>query len=233
MANSSIIFIGPFLFGFWITNELLKEKLNTANKPETDGEVLTVEAIENNSNTTEQSSLIDNLQGYVTEEVKPESITEDLTKEELIVEEQINEVALTKESFDEELATRESIVVDETIALELTIQEEVATEIIDAEQKLDERTDEEINLDSTVEECELSNEEISETVSEDKSPVNESAQTLLAQGLLFRKGKDFPSAIRCYKKSIALKPTSELLYLVISELSSVYQQLGLYSMASV
>lgn len=59
-----------------------------------------------------------------------------------------------------------------------------------------------------------------------------SPQSLLVEGLRLAKLKQYAPAVRHFNKVIATDPEPELLYVAISELSSLYQHLGLYPMAA-
>ncbi len=123
---------------------------------------------------------------------------------------------------------------------------EISTNKINNEQRLDQTAVEEVALvfsDDKVEthEPELENSpgqeevyivDMQEKETKDEVLPNESYQSIMAKGLLYRKNQEFSKAIHCFRKVIFLNPPPELLYLVINELSSVYQYLGFYSMAS-
>lgn len=59
-----------------------------------------------------------------------------------------------------------------------------------------------------------------------------SPQSLLVEGLCLTKRKQYAQAVRYFNKVIASEPEPELIYMAVSELSSLYQHLGLYPMAS-
>ncbi|SHK58104.1 hypothetical protein [Desulforamulus aeronauticus] len=59
-----------------------------------------------------------------------------------------------------------------------------------------------------------------------------SPRTLLVEGLRLAKQQQYAQAIRRFQKVVADQTEPELLYLAICELSSLYQHLGLYPMAS-
>ncbi|MEG6520430.1 hypothetical protein [Desulfotomaculum sp. 1211_IL3151] len=57
-------------------------------------------------------------------------------------------------------------------------------------------------------------------------------QSLLTQGIRFVRLKQYALAVRSFNKIFNYNPSSEILYLTIGELSSLYQYIGLYPMAS-
>ena len=60
---------------------------------------------------------------------------------------------------------------------------------------------------------------------------NLTAESLLIEGIRLSKEKNFPQAVRYFNKVLKSQPEQELQYLAVYELSSLYQHLGLYSMA--
>ncbi|SHE72780.1 hypothetical protein [Desulforamulus putei] len=60
---------------------------------------------------------------------------------------------------------------------------------------------------------------------------SQSPKSLLVEGLRLAKCKQYAQAVRHLNKVVAYGADPELLYLAISELSSIYQHLGLYPMA--
>lgn len=62
--------------------------------------------------------------------------------------------------------------------------------------------------------------------------MSENPQSLLTRGLQLAKKKDHVQAVRYFNRVIACEPDTEVLYLAVSELSSLYQHLGYYPMAS-
>ncbi|AEG60878.1 hypothetical protein [Desulforamulus ruminis] len=63
-------------------------------------------------------------------------------------------------------------------------------------------------------------------------PVFPTAQAMAAEGLRLARQKDYVGAVRQLNRVLAKNPKPEVLYLAVSELSSIYQHLGLYPMAS-
>lgn len=63
-------------------------------------------------------------------------------------------------------------------------------------------------------------------------PVLPAAQAMAAEGLRLARQKDYVGAVRQLNQVLAENPKPEVLYLAVSELSSIYQHLGLYPMAS-
>lgn len=73
---------------------------------------------------------------------------------------------------------------------------------------------------------------VEETFKHEPLEVVSPEASLLAEGLRLSRQRDYTGAVRSLNQVVKAGPEPELLYVAVSELSSVYQHLGLYTMAS-
>ncbi len=102
------------------------------------------------------------------------------------------------------------------------------------EEAFESETCEEIykSVESTVEKISEPEIEIEETFEHEPLEVVSPEASLLAEGLRLSRQRDYTGAVRSLNQVVKAGPEPELLYVAVSELSSVYQHLGLYTMAS-
>lgn len=74
--------------------------------------------------------------------------------------------------------------------------------------------------------------EVDTEPSQNQNKISYNTQQLLAEALRLAKSKNYAQAVRYFNQVISSNPEQDILYLTVSELSSLYQHLGLYQMAS-
>lgn len=102
---------------------------------------------------------------------------------------------------------------------------------------IDQDIDAEIIQPEPVETCDASEQhsevyEVAPEPSQTPITVAVNTQQLLAEGLRLSQNKNYTQAVRYFNQVLSSNPGQDILYLTVSELSSLYQHLGLYQMAS-
>ena len=135
---------------------------------------------------------------------------------------------MAKEPLLEEPVISEEPVA-ELLPEELVMPEEPVVELLPEEPVMQQ---EEPAAELPPEEPAMPEEPATEPSSQQAFAASSSPRTLLVEGLRLAKQQQYAQAIRHFQKVVADQTEPELLYLAICELSSLYQHLGLYPMAS-